>query len=78
MARHKDAPRADRTLTAQAAAAPAVGPGAGMAAEAAEIKPVSLGREAVRRFRANSLAVLSLLRPAHPGAGWRCWPTCCP
>ncbi len=61
MATPKNAPRADRALTAQAAAAPAVGPGAGMAAEAAEIKPVSLGREAVRRFRANRLAVLSLL-----------------
>lgn len=43
------------------AAAPASGPDAAIAAEMAEIKPASLGREATRRFRANRLAVISLI-----------------
>ena len=37
------------------------GPGAGVVYEIADIKPVSLGREALRRFMANRLAVASLV-----------------
>jgi oligopeptide transport system permease protein len=42
-------------------ATPNWGPGLPLRAEAAELKPVSLGRQAVQRFMANRLAVLSLL-----------------
>jgi ABC-type dipeptide/oligopeptide/nickel transport system permease subunit len=42
-------------------ATPTWGPGLQLRAEAAEMKPVSLGRQAVQRFMANRLAVLSLL-----------------
>jgi len=45
---------------AEAAQAPVTGPGAALAAELAEVKPVSLSREALRRFMANRLALFSL------------------
>ncbi len=46
---------------AEAASAPVAGPGAALAAELAEVKPASLSREALRRFRANRLALFSLI-----------------
>lgn len=51
----------DSTPGTGAASAPSVGPAAAIAAELAQVKPVSLGREALRRFLANRLAVASLL-----------------
>src|SRR5579884_2589473 len=62
MAQKNDAVQADRVLAAQATQAPISGPGAALAAEGMEeVKPTSLGREAMRRFLANKLAVVSLL-----------------
>ncbi len=42
-------------------ATPGWGPGLPLRAEASELKPVSLGRQAIQRFMANRLAVLSLV-----------------
>lgn len=61
MATRDETIQSDLGASGQAAGAASSGPAAGVAAELATVKPVSLGREAVRRFVANKLAVVSLV-----------------